>query len=403
LKLKKNINPSEICLTLREIMKAIINNFDVDYVIKIPVSDKIKLNEASIITTREFLLNEIVDRSKFDQQNNIKKVVVFGEEISFETTDYDDASLYFNKSKTVKEEKVSKIIKNDPNMKKDLSKVRNSKSINVKENTNYDTKNENRIEISSSYVDKSTNATSAHEIKKIATSNFRTNSTYKLRTDSISNLEGIILHPKGIHNPSVYCFMNTCMQCLFSIPELNYFFSSQNYKKEIKNKINISGCEALYEFIDSYNSAGRRIKSPQSLFAVCHSFLQPQRQHDCQEFLRKFLSKLQEEMNFNKKYTFPDKITYEKAWNIYREVNPSFIDGIFTGLIRSSVYCNKCQFRSDTYDPFMDLSVPIQRKNMERLENCLDNYFAKEFIDCEYKCSSCKKKTSVKIFSVISN
>ena len=63
--------------------------------------------------------------------------------------------------------------------------------------------------------------------------------------------------------------------------------------------------------------------------------------------------------------------------------------------MRCSVICNKCNYESDTYDPFMDLSVPIKKKPVETLENCLDNYFAKEFIDCEYKCSKCKKTTSV--------
>jgi ubiquitin C-terminal hydrolase len=65
-----------------------------------------------------------------------------------------------------------------------------------------------------------------------------------------------------------------------------------------------------------------------------------------QEFLRRLLGKIQEELNVNKKYTIPDKITCNDYWKIYRENNPSFIDNMFTGLMRSSVICHKCKHQS---------------------------------------------------------
>ncbi len=201
--------------------------------------------------------------------------------------------------------------------------------------------------------------------------------------------------PKGIYNPSVYCFMNTGMQCLLSIPELNSYFLTEKFKKDRVSKITQSASNALNEFISKYSKTSSSIRACESLFKICHSFLEPSQQHDCQEFLRRFLSKIQEELNYNKKYSFPDKANYQKVWEIYRENNPSFIDSIFCGLMRSSVICNKCKYKSDTYDPFLDMSVPIRRKQHETLENCLDTYFSEEFIDCDYKCSSCKKKTSV--------
>lgn len=43
----------------------------------------------------------------------------------------------------------------------------------------------------------------------------------------------------------------------------------------------------------------------------------------------------------------------------------------------------------------------MSKKRKESLLDCLDTYFAKEFIDCEYKCDACKKKTSVNIFSFL--
>ena len=76
--------------------------------------------------------------------------------------------------------------------------------------------------------------------------------------------------------------MNTCLQCLISLPELNYYFSSGNYKGR-KSPV---ACNALKEFIDTYNNAGNSLKACASIYKICHSFLEPNQQHDCQEFLR---------------------------------------------------------------------------------------------------------------------
>lgn len=81
--------------------------------------------------------------------------------------------------------------------------------------------------------------------------------------------------------------MNTCMQCLISIPEFNSFFYEQNYKSESKNsKKNFSACNAIKDFIENYSSeSDKYLKPPGSLYKVCHSFLEANTQHDCQVLL----------------------------------------------------------------------------------------------------------------------
>ena len=121
--------------------------------------------------------------------------------------------------------------------------------------------------------------------------------------------------------------------------------------------------------------------------------------HDCQEFLVCFLEALQDELNTKEKVNIPENITMEQKWILYRKVNYSFIDSVFTGLMRSTVECKQCAHKSITYDPFIDLSVSINKyKNVEK---CLKQYFEKEKIDCEYKCEKCKQvsKVSANIFS----
>ena len=83
----------------------------------------------------------------------------------------------------------------------------------------------------------------------------------------------------------------------------------------------------------------------------------------------------------------------EERWVMYRKVNNSFIDSIFTGLMRSTVQCKKCKYKSSTYEPFMDLSVSINK--YKNLEKCLKQYFENEKIACEYKCEHCKNVAKV--------
>jgi ubiquitin C-terminal hydrolase len=127
--------------------------------------------------------------------------------------------------------------------------------------------------------------------------------------------------------------------------------------------------------------------------------------HDSQEFFVCFLEAMQEELNpshKNKKKNenkiekikkIEKEIKMEDKWNEYRIKNNSFIDSLFTGLMRSTVECKSCKHRSITYDPFIDLNVSISK--YKNLEKCLKQFFENEKIDCEYKCDNCKQISKV--------
>ena len=146
--------------------------------------------------------------------------------------------------------------------------------------------------------------------------------------------------------------------------------------------------------VEEYNGASTSLEAYKPLYSICHSFLTPNTQHDAQEFIRRLLGKLQDEINSNKKYVFPDEVSVSKAWRIYRDANESSIDGMLAGMICSTVTCKKCHYNSDTFDPILDLSISV-RKSTKTLESCLEKYFEKEAIDCDYKCSKCSKTTAV--------
>ena len=119
------------------------------------------------------------------------------------------------------------------------------------------------------------------------------------------------------------------------------------------------------------------------------------RMHDCQEFFVCFLEALQDELNSKEKYNIPENSSMQLRWILYRQSNNSFIDSVFTGLMRSTVQCKQCHYKSFAYDPFIDLSVSINK--YKNLEKCIKQYFENEKIDCEYKCENCKKISKVSI------
>jgi hypothetical protein len=66
---------------------------------------------------------------------------------------------------------------------------------------------------------------------------------------------------------------------------------------------------------------------------------------------------------------------------------------MFGGYLRSQVRCTKCKYKSNTYDPFLDLSLEVSSKNIGSLYDALSEYTRKETLDAEnkWKCSGCKK------------
>jgi len=55
----------------------------------------------------------------------------------------------------------------------------------------------------------------------------------------------------------------------------------------------------------------------------------------------------------------------------YYKANPSCIDSLFTGIVKSIVKCAHCNHNSVTYKPFSVLSLDLESK----LEKCLKTHF----------------------------
>ncbi len=67
---------------------------------------------------------------------------------------------------------------------------------------------------------------------------------------------------------------------------------------------------------------------------------------------------------------------------------------MFGGYLRSQVSCTKCKYNSNTYDPFLDLSLEVSGKKVNSLHDALTEFTRKETLDTDnkWKCSGCKKR-----------
>ena len=71
----------------------------------------------------------------------------------------------------------------------------------------------------------------------------------------------------------------------------------------------------------------------------------------------------------------------------------TFIGRIFGGYLRNELKCSKCNYSSQTFNHFLDLSLEIT-KGISCVTDALKAFTAKERLDCgnEWKCEKCKMK-----------
>ncbi|KAI5820883.1 hypothetical protein BZA77DRAFT_300177 [Pyronema omphalodes] len=186
----------------------------------------------------------------------------------------------------------------------------------------------------------------------------------------------------GLNNLGNTCYMNSALQCLRSVEELSKYFLSKEYVGELnpQNPLAHHGKVArayaqLLEMMFAPESpssvAPREFKGTIGRFGPAFSGYQ---QQDTQEFLAFLLDGMHEDLNRIKQKPYvekpdstdemvgdPEKIKKlaEDHWAIYKGRNDSAVADLFSGLYKSTLVCPDCGKVSITFDPFMDLTLPL--------------------------------------------
>ncbi|EGR30259.1 ubiquitin carboxyl-terminal hydrolase family protein, putative [Ichthyophthirius multifiliis] len=225
-------------------------------------------------------------------------------------------------------------------------------------------------------------------------------------------LKKLIFEPLGLKNNQNYCYLNVCLQTLLSIGELNQYFYDQNYKekkiktknviliqfykinkKQINQKQKLKYCIAYYNLLQKIKFKGQEKQSIN--LKEFHKFSQdnfnPYEQHDAQEYLRYLLSEIQDELNSVQPINYPQKFNNSnQAYEYYIKYNSSIIDQLFCGQLICTIQCQRCNNISSQYDPFLDLSLPIE--DSANLNDCIEKFFQTEKINGDYSCQKCNQK-----------
>ncbi|CAD6975418.1 hypothetical protein A4X06_0g4059 [Tilletia controversa] len=214
--------------------------------------------------------------------------------------------------------------------------------------------------------------------------------------------------PVGLRNYGNTCYQNSVMQALLHTAPLANILVTRSPDElrgrggSLQNK-GFCTVEATQNFARRA-LVERKATAPIELNRNLSQFARPLRigrQEDAHEFLRFLLEGMQ-------------KACLTKSPKVLKPSNPltstTFVNKIFGGRLRSRVHCLTCGHDSDTFDPFLDLSLDIRSGPvvggfsnggggggaLESVNASLAAFTRLEKLDGKnkYKCEKCKKLTA---------
>lgn len=189
----------------------------------------------------------------------------------------------------------------------------------------------------------------------------------------------------GLRNHGNTCFMNAVLQCLSHTDILAEYFVCDRYKDDLSKKTKNSKkygtkgeiTEQLALLLKAIWTCQYDPEMSTAFKSVVDKYGSQYRgnlQHDAQEFLLWLLDKVHEDLNtgstnkykiMKSSYGKPDNVVAQETLNNHVRCNSSFVHKLFQAQFCSSLTCPKCKKQSNTFDPFLCVSVPVPQNHRQ--------------------------------------
>lgn len=177
--------------------------------------------------------------------------------------------------------------------------------------------------------------------------------------------------------------MNSALQCMSNTIELTKYFLFGIYKNEInyKNPLGTKGrlatayAKLMKELWVSNDTRVAPWDVKKAIGTVAYQF-QGFAQQDSFELFNYVADTLHEDLNrvVEKPYTEfkdsngrPDEEVSADHWSAFYDRNQSVIVDLMYGQLKSRLICKVCQNISNTFDPFLALSLPIPKNKFSKI------------------------------------
>ncbi|KAL4589899.1 hypothetical protein LXL04_002811 [Taraxacum kok-saghyz] len=188
----------------------------------------------------------------------------------------------------------------------------------------------------------------------------------------------------GLENLGNTCFLNSVLQCLTYTEPLAAYLQSGKHQVSCR-KAGFCALCAIQKHVSRALQATGRSVAPKDLVSnlrcISRTF-RNSRQEDAHEYMVNLLESMH-------KCCLPTGVPSESQ-NAYEK---SLVHKIFGGRLRSQVKCMQCNYCSNKFDPFLDLSLEILKA--DTLYKAFANFTAKEQLDGgakQYQCQQCNQK-----------